>query len=98
MQINERLLEVRTKAGDSQRDTAKILNIPQPQYQRYEAGKNEISIKYLIAFCRTYNVSADYILGLSDVPKMQGEQIAPGHTQEETEHITEGDKQEVNHE
>lgn len=34
------------------------------QYSKYERGINELPIKYLIAICKFYNVSADYILGL----------------------------------
>ena len=38
-------------------------------YSRYEKGINELPIRHLKTLCLYYNVSADYILGLS--AKMQ---------------------------
>ena len=35
-------------------------------YARYERGANEMPIRYLVALCRYYNVSADYILGFTN--------------------------------
>ncbi|PHU35858.1 hypothetical protein CSX01_04420 [Pseudobutyrivibrio ruminis] len=35
-------------------------------YARYERGTNELPIHHLIALCKLYNISADYILGLTD--------------------------------
>lgn len=32
----------------------------------YRRGANELPIRHLIALCRYYRVSADYILGLKD--------------------------------
>jgi len=32
-------------------------------YARYERGANEMPIRHLIALCKFYNVSADYLLG-----------------------------------
>ncbi len=66
MAYTERLKEIRRKNGDSQAQLAQYLQIPQTQWQRYETGKNELPLRYLIAFCRKYNISSDYILGLKD--------------------------------
>ena len=35
-------------------------------YARYERGANEMPIRYLIALCKYYNISADYILGFTN--------------------------------
>ncbi len=64
----QRMKEVRTMAKDTQTITANRLNMVQQQYQKYETGKNELPIRYLIEFCKIYNISADYILGLKDEP------------------------------
>lgn len=39
----------------------------QPQYYRYETGLRDIPSDILIALCKYYHVSSDYILGLSDI-------------------------------
>lgn len=64
MYYNERMLATREDHDESQREIARKLNMSQQQYQKYEAGITALPIKYLIAFCRHYSVSADYILGL----------------------------------
>lgn len=48
----------------SQKTISAILGIDQKQYSRYETGKNEMPIRYLVELCKYYKVSADYILGL----------------------------------
>ncbi len=66
MAFAQRLKEIRIKNGDSQAQTAEKLFITQQQWQKYEVGKHEIPIHYLIAFCKAYHASADYILGLDE--------------------------------
>lgn len=60
----DRIKAEREDHDESQRDLAKILGMPQSQYQKYEAKINALPIRYLIAICQHYKVSADYILGL----------------------------------
>ncbi len=48
----------------TQKQVADYLGITQQVYSRYEAGNNEIPVRHIIALCKFYNVSADYILGL----------------------------------
>lgn len=62
-----RLKEMRKIHKVSQAKLAEVLQIPQQQYFRYESGTNELPIRYLIEICIALNVSADYLLGLSDV-------------------------------
>lgn len=68
MLILPRLAQARKKAGLSQNKIAEVLGIPQQQYSRYENGKNEIPVRYIMALCKYYNVSSDWLLGLSDTP------------------------------
>ncbi len=60
----DRIKAERIDHDESQRDIAKVLKIPQSQYQKYEAKINAMPIRYLIEICKHYAVSADYILGL----------------------------------
>ena len=59
-----RLAEIRKEKKLSQNAVAKVLDIPQQQYSRYEQGQNEIPVRYIIALCRFYNISADWLLEL----------------------------------
>lgn len=51
-----------------QKDIAKILGTTQSYYAQYENGKRPLPIEHLITLCKFYNVSADYILGLTKNP------------------------------
>ncbi len=48
----------------TQQQIADVLGTSQTMYARYERGANELPIRHLIALCRYYGVSADYLLGL----------------------------------
>ena len=55
----------------TQKEIADILQTTQQVYSRYEQGINEMPIRHLITLCKFYNVSSDYILGLSNNKKMK---------------------------
>ncbi len=59
--------DLREDHDKTQKDIAKYLGTTQQVYSRYEKGENEMPIRHIIALCRFYNVSADYILRLSDL-------------------------------
>ncbi|GFI71127.1 hypothetical protein IMSAG250_00316 [Clostridiales bacterium] len=48
----------------TQKQIADYLGTTQQVYSRYEKGENEIPVRHIIALCKYYKVSADYILGL----------------------------------
>lgn len=50
----------------SQSAVAKLLNVSQSTYSRYENGKLDVPSGVLIALAKLYNVSVDYLLGLKD--------------------------------
>ena len=64
--VVNRLVEVRMQAGLSQAKVAGVLGIPQQQYCRYENGQNEIPVRYVVALCKLYKISSDWLLGLTD--------------------------------
>ncbi len=68
MHFTKRMRDLREDKDLKQDDIANILNITRQQYQLYESGKRKLPIDLLIELCKFYNVSADYILGLSDKP------------------------------
>ena len=61
-----RIREMREDKDLLQKDIAKILNISQQQYSRYENGENELSYDGLMALADFYNTSIDYILYRTD--------------------------------
>lgn len=61
----EILRELREDRDLKQSDIAKVLGTTQQVYSRYENGQNEMPVRHIITLCRYYNVSADYVLGLS---------------------------------
>ena len=63
----ERLLLAREKRGLSQKDLSEMIGLKQQQYARYEKGINIMPVTYLIKLCKFYDISADYILGLSNI-------------------------------
>lgn len=62
----ERLLLAREKRGMSQKELSEIIGLKQQQYARYEKGINIMPITYLKKICIALNISADYILGLTN--------------------------------
>ena len=62
----ERLKELRIEKGLTQIELAKQLNLDKSTIAKYETYKIEPSITMLKQFCKFFNVSADYLLGLED--------------------------------
>lgn len=62
----KRIRDLREDNDKTQQEVADYLGTSQTMYARYERGANELPIRHLIALCKYYNVSADYILGLSN--------------------------------
>ena len=48
---------------------AKILNMSQTGYSKYETGENDIPTIILIKLAKYYNTSIDYLLGITDNPE-----------------------------
>ena len=69
MYFNERIKWIRECDNIKQKDIAEYLGIKQQQYARYEKGVNVMPVTYLKKICEYLNVSADYILGLTDERK-----------------------------
>lgn len=66
MEYVQRLIELRKDMKLSQTELAEILQTTQQQISKYEKYTQEIPIRHVITLARLYNISADYILGLTD--------------------------------
>lgn len=64
MDAIDRIIALRHDADETQRDLSKIIGFHYVQIANYETRKNEFPVRYLLAICQRYGVSADYILGL----------------------------------
>jgi transcriptional regulator with XRE-family HTH domain len=68
MKYVKRIRDLREDQDKTQEEIARILGTSQTMYARYERGANELPIRHLIALCKFYNVSADYLLGTAPNP------------------------------
>lgn len=67
----ERLRELREDRDLTQADLGKVLHKSQQGYNHIETGRAELKIDDLITLCRFYEVSSDYLIGLSDASERQ---------------------------
>ena len=67
MDIGERLKQLRLENGVTQQAVARHLNIRQNTYSQYENGLRQLPLEALKKLACFYEVSADYILGLTDI-------------------------------
>ena len=65
----QRIRDLREDHDLKQRQLAEILNCSQRVYSNYELGQRDIPTDILIKLSQFYNVSVDYILGLTSNPK-----------------------------
>lgn len=65
-----RLKDLREDNDLYQKDIAKVLNISQTGYSKYETETNDIPTAILIKLALYYETSIDYILGLTNEKKI----------------------------
>lgn len=64
-----RIRDLREDRDLSQAEVAKVIKTTQQQYSKIETGKADISGEKLILLAEFYNISVDYILGLTQEPR-----------------------------
>ena len=64
-----RLRNIREDHDLTQAELGQILNKSQQGYNHIEAGRAELKIDDLIKLCKFYDLSADYLIGLTSKPK-----------------------------
>ena len=67
VRYNERIREIREDNALTQQNIADLLHVGQRTYSDYESGKTRIPLDSLLLLARFYNVSVDYISGVSDI-------------------------------
>lgn len=66
-----RIKDLREDHDLTQKYLSQILNCFQQVYSNYELGQRDIPTDILIKLSEFYQVSTDYILGISDDPKIK---------------------------
>ena len=66
MTYTERIRGLREDGDKTQTQIAALLKVGQKTYSDYELGKTRIPVDSLIVLAKLYNVSMDYICGISD--------------------------------
>ena len=79
--INEKIKELREKAGYSQAQLAKKLDVTRSSVNAWEMGLSTPTTQYVVALSKLFHVSADYILGIETGLAVS----LRGYTPEETE-------------
>lgn len=64
-----RLRQLRAERNEAQNVLADLLGVSINQISEMERGRKTTTFDRLVLLCEHYNISADYILGLTDEPK-----------------------------
>ena len=65
--IANRLKVLRVESGATQQTVADVLRVRQNTYSQYENGQRQLPLESLVRLAVFYDVSVDYILGLTEV-------------------------------
>jgi len=65
--FNIRLKELRNSKGVTQKKVATDIEVSERNYQHYEAGTQKPSFDGIIKLASYFQVSTDYLLGLTDI-------------------------------
>lgn len=63
-----RLRDLRQDKDLTQAEVAKIFFLQTTQYRRYENGESDLPLEWAKKFAKYYEVSIDYIAGISEKP------------------------------
>lgn len=66
LEIGKRIRALRENLGLTQLDLAKELNVKRQTVAQWENGERDLKTGYIIALAKFFNVTSDYLLGLSD--------------------------------
>ena len=65
----QRIRDLREDHDMTQTQVAKILDMSQTGYSKYETGENDLPTAILIKLARLYGTSIDYLLNETDCPQ-----------------------------
>lgn len=69
MKYKLRIKDLREDHDITQQAVADILGTSQTMYARYERSANEMPLRHLITLAEYYNVSLDYLCGISNIKR-----------------------------
>ena len=69
MDYRRRLRNLREDRNLTQSEVGRVINKSQQGYNHIETGRAELKIDDLVKLCQFYNLSADYVIGLTDEAK-----------------------------
>ena len=81
--IGERLAELRKLNGEKQQVLAKALSVSVSTVRSWEHDKSSPDHSTLVAICRRYHTSSDFLLGLSERQRLTEEEQNEMHRYEE---------------
>ena len=70
MNYYQRLRDMREDRDLSQADIAQLLGTTRQQISKWETGVQMMGVDKYIKLAKYYNVSVDYLLGLTDTPSL----------------------------
>jgi len=79
---NQRIQELREKAGLTQTELAKRLGVTRAAVSQWETALSIPSLNFVIELSKLFNVSIDYVLGLNDI-----EAVNIGHLDDEQKKV-----------
>lgn len=65
--VGENIAKARKKSGITQQELAEVIGITQTLVSKYEKGKLQTSAEMIIRFANALNISADKLLGLTEI-------------------------------
>ena len=65
--VSKRVILLREEKGETQQELADAIGITRQSLSRYELAMRTVNVEVLAALAQHFGVSADYLLGLSDV-------------------------------
>lgn len=69
MNFSERLKTLRVAKGITQKQTGELICINDRTYRRYESGEIDPPLSKMVILANYFEVSLDYLVGLSDNPE-----------------------------
>ena len=72
--LTKRMRDLREDHDLTQRDLARLLGVPPQRVSEWEKGFHEPRLSVLLQLADYYEVSLDYLCGLSDDPRRPGDE------------------------
>ena len=67
--LHIRLKMAREASGLSQKEICEMVGIHPPTWNKYETGKSGMNTETLFKVCKALDISADWLMGLSNEPQ-----------------------------